>query len=65
MQVKGVVYRPISEPAPVAELNAVWRTDNKLPLVARFQNELRLLAERRLRRGADTDSTRVDEISLI
>jgi DNA-binding transcriptional LysR family regulator len=62
MQVKGVVYRPITEPAPMAELNAVWRRNNKLPLVTRFQNELRLLAERRLRRGAAAEQTRVDEI---
>ena len=53
MQVKGIVYRPMSEPAPLAELNAVWRKDNNLPLVRRFQEELRSLAlERTRRRGA-------------
>lgn len=41
LQVRGVVYRPLAEPAPVAELVAVWRSDEDDPLVLRFQKEIR------------------------
>lgn len=46
LQVKGIVYRPLRGQAPTAALNAVWRKDNNLPLVNRFQAELRSLALR-------------------
>ena len=52
LQVRGVEYRPLRDPAPVTELNAVWRKDNDLPLVRRFQNELRLFSSRRRERRA-------------
>jgi DNA-binding transcriptional LysR family regulator len=51
LQVRGVEYRPLRGTAPVTELNAVWRKDNDLPLVRRFQTELRLLAAKRRERG--------------
>jgi hypothetical protein len=35
-----VVYRPIAEPAPVAEMIAVWREDNESPLLAMFRGGL-------------------------
>lgn len=42
--VTGVVYRPLAGTAPTTELTAAWRKDNHLPLVHRFQKELRSLA---------------------
>jgi len=47
LQVRGVEYRPLRGQPPLVELNAVWRKDNDLPLVRRFQHELHLLASRR------------------
>jgi len=41
LQVTGVVYRALIRQAPVTELIAAWRKDNNLPLVRRFQDELR------------------------
>jgi DNA-binding transcriptional LysR family regulator len=40
LPVRGVVYRPIAEPAPVAEMIAVWREDNESPLLAMFRGGL-------------------------
>jgi DNA-binding transcriptional LysR family regulator len=47
LQIRGVVYRPLTGETPLAELIAVWRTDNNSPLLARFRRELEdLLTER-------------------
>ena len=47
LQVKGVVYRSLVEETPVAELIAVWRTDNRAPLLLKLQAELKtVLVER-------------------
>jgi DNA-binding transcriptional LysR family regulator len=43
LQIRGVVYRSLSEKTPVAELIAVWRTDNQDALVLKFQSELKTL----------------------
>jgi len=43
LQVTGVVYRSLVRQAPLTELTAAWRKDNNLPLVRRFQDELRSL----------------------
>lgn len=40
LQVRGVIYRPLAEPAPVAEMIAIWRKDNESPLLAQFRNGL-------------------------
>lgn len=37
LPVRGVVYKPIAEPAPVAEMIAVWRADNESPLLTTFR----------------------------
>ncbi len=42
LQVRGVVYRPLTGETPIAELVAVWRTDNDAPLLARFRSPLAL-----------------------
>jgi DNA-binding transcriptional LysR family regulator len=46
LKVRGVVYRPITGKTPVAELIAVWRTDNKSALLARFRQELEAVLRR-------------------
>jgi DNA-binding transcriptional LysR family regulator len=46
LQIRGVVYRSLAEQAPVAELIAVWRTDNASPLLARFRRELESVLRR-------------------
>jgi DNA-binding transcriptional LysR family regulator len=43
LRIRGVVYRPLMQPAPTAELSAVWRSDNRAPLVRKFRQELRRL----------------------
>jgi len=43
LQIRGVVYRPLVEKTLVAELIAVWRTDNRDPLVLKLQAELKTL----------------------
>jgi DNA-binding transcriptional LysR family regulator len=43
LKIRGVVYRPIQEETPLAELIAVWRRDNNSPLLARFRHELEAL----------------------
>ncbi len=40
MQVRGVVYRPLATAAPTIDLIAVWRRDNKSPLLARIVKEV-------------------------
>jgi len=40
LHVPGVVYKPLAEPAPVAEMIAVWREDNESPLLTTFRNGL-------------------------
>jgi DNA-binding transcriptional LysR family regulator len=46
LKVRCVVYRPILGKTPLAELIAVWREDNKSPLLARFRRELETLLGR-------------------
>jgi DNA-binding transcriptional LysR family regulator len=41
---KGVVYRLLSGPSIETELVAVWRRDNKSPLLRRFQREIMSLS---------------------
>lgn len=41
LEIRGVVYRPLTEMTPMAELIAVWRTDNLDPLVSKLQAELK------------------------
>lgn len=41
LQIRGVVYRTLSGTPPIAELVAVWRTDNDSPLLLHFREELR------------------------
>jgi DNA-binding transcriptional LysR family regulator len=41
LQIRGVVYRSLNEKTPVAELVAVWRTDNQDPLLLKVEAELK------------------------
>ena len=43
LPVRGVVYKPLAEPAPAAEMVAVWREDNESPLLATFLSGLTAL----------------------
>jgi DNA-binding transcriptional LysR family regulator len=40
LQIRGVVYRSLTGKTPVAELIAVWRTDNRDPLALKVKAEL-------------------------
>lgn len=48
LQIRGVVYRSLVGETPIAELIAVWRTDNDSPLLGRFQRELDAILSARL-----------------
>lgn len=37
LPVRGVIYKSIAEPAPIAEMIAVWREDNESPLLTAFR----------------------------
>ncbi|MDR3671281.1 MAG: LysR substrate-binding domain-containing protein [Holophaga sp.] len=39
VQIDGVLYRPLVDPGPTIEISAVWRKDNKSPLLLRFVQE--------------------------
>ena len=44
LHVPGVIYKPLVEPAPVAEMIAVWREDNDSPLLKTFRDGLTTVA---------------------
>ncbi|BDU71799.1 LysR substrate-binding domain-containing protein [Mesoterricola silvestris] len=39
IQLKGVIYRPLVDPAPEIAVSAVWRQDNETPLLQKFISE--------------------------
>ena len=45
LPVRGVIYKPLADPALVAEMVAVWRADNKSPLLTTFRSGLTRLVQ--------------------
>ena len=46
-RISGVAYRPLTGPAAMIDLVAVWRKSNQAPLLLRMKRELALLSSRR------------------
>ena len=36
IRMDGVIYRPLADPAPAVEISAVWRKENRSPLLLKF-----------------------------
>jgi DNA-binding transcriptional LysR family regulator len=47
MEIKGIAYRSLADEIPVAELIAVWRTDNAAPLFVKLRDELKAVLPNR------------------
>jgi DNA-binding transcriptional LysR family regulator len=45
LPVRGVIYKSLAEPAPAAEMIAVWREDNESPLLTTFRVGLTRLVQ--------------------
>jgi DNA-binding transcriptional LysR family regulator len=39
IRMNGVIYRPLADPVPAVEISAVWRNENRSPLLLKFIQE--------------------------